>query len=123
MLLAHFYSQFGLWNPTLERGWTFCYTLELSRERCRTGVGILTSPWLYMSVLEFSLANERADSLQLHDAGGKVLTMVYAHAPNISSDYLAFLESFHGVLEGVAYGDSLVQLGDFNSHVGNDSYL
>ncbi len=49
-----------------------------------------TSPQLSPAVLEFSLKNRRAPSVQLQVARKKALTVVCAYVPNSSSEYPAF---------------------------------
>ena len=81
---------------------------------------MLIAPQLSRHVLEFSPVNERVVSLRLR-VGDRCLTVVSAYGPNGSAEYPTFLETLRGVLEGAPTGDSVVFLGDFNAHVGNDS--
>lgn len=49
-------------------------------------------------MLEFSPVNERFASMHLQVAGGQVLSVAVAYAPNCGTDYRAVLESLGVVL-------------------------
>ena len=45
------------------------------------------------------------------------------YVSNTESEYAPFLDEVFGVLEGIPGTDSIVLLGDFNAHVGNDAQM
>uniref|UniRef100_A0A674MKS4 Endonuclease/exonuclease/phosphatase domain-containing protein n=1 Tax=Takifugu rubripes TaxID=31033 RepID=A0A674MKS4_TAKRU len=106
----------GSETQVLEGGWTLFYAGVTQGERRRVGVGFLLAPRLSSSTLGFSRLSERVASLRLR-VGERVLTVVCAYAPNNSSKYPPFLEDLGRTLDS----DSIMLLGDFNTHVGNDS--
>jgi exonuclease III len=110
----------GKGTRDLENGWKLFYSgLVDPQAHAHAGVGILTSPRMAEQVIEWLPKSERAAVLRLK-AGNRNLAIVQIYAPNDSQEYTAFLDEVTEALETVPPTDSVMLIGDFNAHVGND---
>src|SRR5699024_4920018 len=87
----------------------------------QAGVGILTSPRLADRVIDWTPISSRVGVLRLVLPEGKTLAIVQAYAPNAESEYTTFLDDLERGFARVPSTESLMLLGDFNAHVGNDT--
>ena len=104
----------------LNKRWQLFYSGVDPALHAQAGVGILTNPRLAERVVEWRPISERVALLRLK-LKEKTLALVQVYAPNTESEYAPFLDEVLGVLEGISGTDSIVLLGDFNAHVGNDA--
>ena len=104
----------------LNKRWQLFYSGVDPALHAQAGVGILTNPRLAERVVEWRPISERVALLRLK-LKEKALALVQVYAPNMESEYAPFLDEILGVLEGIPGTDSIVLLGDFNTHVENDA--
>lgn len=89
--------------------------------RAHAGVALLISPRLTSCVVQWSPHSGRVASLRLRLPVGKTLAVaVLAYAPNAEAEYSTFLAELDDCLLALPSTDSVMILGDFNAHVGND---
>ena len=111
----------GSGTKDLQEGWKLFYSgVDLS-VCAQAGVGILTSPRLADRVVEWVPISSRVAVLRIHLLEGKNLAIVQAYAPNSLAEYTTFLDDLYQGLARLRCTDSLILMGNFNAHVGNDT--
>ena len=111
----------GSGTEDLQQGWKLFYSGVDPSVRAQAGVGILTSPRLANRVVEWMPISSRVAVLRIHLLEGKNLAIVQAYAPNSLAEYTTFLDDVELGLARLRRQDSLILMGDFNAHVGNDT--
>ena len=110
----------GKGTRDLNKGWKLFYSgLDDPLAHAHAGVGILTSPRMVEQVVEWSPMSERLAVLRLR-IGSRNLALVQIYAPNDGQEYTTFLDDVAEALETVPPTDSVMLIGDFNAHVGDD---
>lgn len=104
----------------VDNGWQLFYSGVDSTTHAQPGVAILLHPRLFDTVLDWKPVSERVALIRLQLKKTK-LTVIQLYAPNTERDYDTFLNEVLIAMESVPKTDSLLVIGDFNAHVGNDS--
>ena len=104
----------------LNKRWQLFYSGVDPALHAQAGVRILTNPRLAVRVVEWRPISERVALLRLK-LMEETLVLVQVYAPNMESEYAPFLDEVLDVLARIPGTDSIVLLGDFNVHVGNDA--
>jgi hypothetical protein len=112
-------KQKGSRTVDLSDGWKLFLSGVAPQMSAQAGVGILTSPRLADRVLEWIPLGVRVGILKLK-LERSTLALVQVYAPNLESEYAAFLDEVDAALDRVAEMDSYILMGDFNAHVGVD---
>ncbi|KAK3514153.1 hypothetical protein QTP70_005085 [Hemibagrus guttatus] len=107
---------FGTWNVTSMGGKEPELVREVERYRLEI-VGLASTH----SLGSGTQLLERGWTLFYSGVPHGISLLFLVYGLNGSVEYPTFLETLRGVLEGAPTGDSIVLLGDFNTHVVNDS--
>ena len=86
----------------------------------QAGVGLLLNPKMADCVVDWVPLGGRICLLKLR-LQQRSVCILHVYAPNMESQYKAFLEEVEVVLGKATLSESLVLLGDFNAHVGIDN--
>ena len=99
------------------------YKLFYSRvdpdRRAMAGVGILVSNRMAECVVDFTPVNMRTCILKVKVEKLRV-NFIQVYAQNKEEECEAFIEELEHALDQLVAGESIVMLGDFNEHVGDD---
>ena len=103
-------------------GWKILYSGVDAAMSAQAGVGLLVSPKMTESVVDWVPLGGRVCLLKLRLQERSLCTSILqVYAPNIDSQYEAFLKEVEVALIHVTSSESLVLLGDFNAHMGIDN--
>ena len=112
----------GSGTVKLNGGWKIFYSGVDAAMSAQAGVGLLVSPNIAECVVDWAPLGRRVCFLKLR-LQERSLCILQVYAPNIESQYEAFLEEAEVALGKATSSESLVLLGDFNAHVGIDSAI
>ena len=112
----------GCGTVELNGGWKIFYSGVDAAMSAQAGVGLglLVSPNIAECVVDWVPLEGRVCLLKL-SLQERSLCILQVYAPNIASQYEAFLEEVEVALGKATSSESLVLLGDFNAHVGIDN--
>ena len=110
----------GSGTVELNGGWKIFYSGVHAAMSAQAGVGLLVSPNIAECVVDWVPLGGTVCLLKLR-LQERPLCILQVYAPNIESQYEAFLEEVEVALEKATSSESLVLLGDFNTHVGIDN--
>ena len=110
----------GSGTVELNGGWKIFYLGVDAAMSAQAGVGLRVSPNIAECVVDWVPLGGRVCLLKLR-LQERSLCILQVYAPNIESQYEAFLEEVKVALGKATSSESLVLLGDFNAHVDIDN--
>ena len=111
----------GSGSVDLDGGWKLFYSGADPSMSAQGGLGILTSPRLSDCVSDWISLRSRVCMLKLK-VSDRSLCLWQVYAPNATSEYQTFVDEVNDALLRVSATESTVFMGDFNAHVGTDTW-